>query len=75
MLLAVNIKPNSRHREEVIVDKSGNVTVYIKEPAVEDKANRAAIKLLARHYDIPKSAITIIRGHTSKHKVFNIPTP
>jgi len=36
------------------------------------KANAALIKLLAKHWGVPKSAITIVRGETSRVKVIEV---
>lgn len=36
------------------------------------KANEAVIKLLSDHLHIPKSAVTIRFGTTSKHKIIDI---
>jgi len=36
------------------------------------KANAAVIELLAHELDIPKSSVTIQRGHTSRHKLVAI---
>ena len=49
MKISVRIKPNSRHREEVVKNDDDTLTVYIKAPAIEGRANAAAIKLLAKH--------------------------
>lgn len=36
------------------------------------KANAALLKLLSKHWGIPKSAIEIVRGETSRVKVLEI---
>ena len=72
MKIPVTIKPNSRHREEVVVGSDGVYIIYTKAPAIEGRANAAAIKLLAQHFGVSKSQIRLLHGATSKHKVFNI---
>lgn len=72
MKIPVTIKPNSRHREEVVVGSDGVYIIYTKAPAIEGRANAAAIKLLAKHFGVSKSQIRLLHGATSKHKVFNI---
>ena len=74
MQVSFTIKPNSKHREEVVVNDDDSLTVYTKQPAVEGKANQAAILLLAKHFGVSKSQVVIVRGHTSKHKVVEIST-
>lgn len=72
MLKTIIIKPNSKHREEIIQNDEGGLTIYTKTPAVEGRANQAAIELLAKHFNVSKSQIELVRGHTSIQKVFRI---
>ena len=72
MKISVYLKPNSRHREEVVVNDDGSLTVYAKAPAIEGRANVAAMKLLARHFGVAPSNVKLLRGATSKHKVFEV---
>ena len=75
MLVTVTLKPNSKHREEVVMGDDGSLTVFTKSPATEGKANESAVRLLANYYGVSKSRVRLVRGHTSKHKVFEIDTP
>lgn len=72
MKISVHIKPNSRHREEVVKNDDDTLTVYIKAPAIEGRANAAAIKLLAKHFKVASSNVKLVRGATSKYKIFEI---
>ena len=72
MKISVYIKPNSRHREEVVKNDDDTLTVYIKAPAIEGRANAAAIKLLAKHFKVVSSKVKLVRGATSKYKIFEI---
>ena len=72
MKFSIHLKPNSRHREEVITNDDGSLTIYIKAPAIEGRANAAAAKLLAKHFGVAPSKIKLVRGATSKYKVFEI---
>ncbi len=72
MKLTVHIKPNSRHRSEVVENDDGTLTIYTKAPAVEGRANVAAIRLIAEHFKVSKSHVKLVRGATSKQKVFEV---
>jgi len=72
MKISVHIKPNSRHREEVVKNGDDTLTVYVKAPAIEGRANAAAIKLLAKHFKVASSKVKLVRGATSKYKIFEI---
>ena len=72
MKISAKVKPNSRYREEVVANDDGSLTVYTKAPAIEGRANLAAIKLLAKYYGVAPSRVKLVRGATSRNKVFEI---
>ena len=72
MKISVHLKPNSHHREEVVMNDDGSLTIYTKAPAIEGRANAAAAKLLAKDFGVAPSRVKLLRGATSKYKVFNI---
>ncbi len=72
MKISAHLKPNSRHRSEVVENDDGTLTIYTKAPAVEGRANLEATKLLAEHFKIPKSRIKLIHGAASKIKIFEV---
>lgn len=72
MKISVHIKSNSRHREEVVKNDDDTLTVYAKAPAIEGRANAAAIKLLAKHFKVASSKVKLVRGAISKYKIFEI---
>ena len=72
MKFSILLKPNSRRREEVVPNDDGSLTVYTKAPAIEGRANMAAAKLLAKHFGVASSKVKLLRGATSKYKVFEV---
>ena len=72
MKIPARLKPNSRHREEVVVGSDGTYIIYTKAPAIEGRANAAAIKLLAKYFGVAQSGVRLVRGARAKHKVFLI---
>lgn len=66
--IRVRAKPSSTKGPLVETDPEGNLIVYVREPPVDGKANQALIKLLADHFDVPKSHVEVVRGHKSRHK-------
>ncbi len=46
--------------------------VSVSAPAIDDKANRALIKLLAKGLGVAKSAVVIIAGHKDRNKVLTV---
>lgn len=67
----VKVKPNSQQQKiEELAD--GSLNVHLKSPPIDGKANEELIKLLAKKFDVPKSAITIKSGVTSRNKLIII---
>jgi uncharacterized protein YggU (UPF0235/DUF167 family) len=63
--------PNSK-RPRVEEDLTGMLHIYVNAPPLEGRANIAAIEALADYYKVKKSAVTLISGHKSKNKRFDI---
>ena len=71
MKIRCRIKPNDKHDESVdLVD--GEYVVRVKAPAQEGRANEAARRVLAKHFGVAPTQVTLVGGHTSKHKTFEI---
>jgi hypothetical protein len=68
----VTVKPGSKKGPLVQPDLLGGLLVYVREPALEGKANKAVIELLAKYYDVPKSCVEVVGGHTSKYKIVEV---
>lgn len=65
----VTVKPGSKKGPLVAVGETGELTLYVRERAVDGAANDGVIKLLAAHFGVPRSRVTIVRGHTSRQKL------
>lgn len=72
MKISAKTKPNSRYREEAVANDDGSLTIYTKAPAIEGRANSVAVKLVAKYYGVAPSRVKLVRGATSRNKVFEI---
>ncbi len=72
MDVRVYVKPGSSKGPLVQVDGDGHLTVYVRERAMDGKANEAVVAVLAEHYQVPKSRVSLIRGAALRHKVLCI---
>ncbi|HZJ34849.1 MAG TPA: DUF167 domain-containing protein [Candidatus Angelobacter sp.] len=70
--IRITVKPNSKKGPLVEPQPDSSFVVYIREIAAEGQANDALIKLLSKHFDVSKTSITIVHGHTSRHKIISI---
>ena len=71
MRIQITVKPNSR-REFVEVQPDGIYKVALNAPPREGLANIRLIELLAEHFDVAKSRVTILRGDSAKLKLVEI---
>ena len=68
----VRVKPGSKKGPLVQPAQDGSLLVYVREPAVEGKANKATQELIADYLDVPKSRVKMTSGKKSKTKYFEI---
>ena len=63
----VTVKPGSS-KEQITETAPGELTVYLRARPHDGEANAALIKLLSKHFKVPKTSITITRGSHSRTK-------
>ena len=71
MKISVSVKTNAKKNAVEVVD-AAHYVVRLNAVPVQGKANDALIKLLAAHFDIPRSRITIVSGFSSHTKIIEI---
>lgn len=71
MKVTVVVHPNSR-KTRIEKDLFDNLQVYVSEPPLEGKANKAVIEALAKRFKISKSNIKLVSGLKTKYKIFQI---
>lgn len=69
--LKITVKPNSKNNT-LTVDDIQNIRVKLKAPAQDGKANTALIHFLSEVFAVRESAIEILSGHSSRHKMIRI---
>lgn len=76
MKIAIHLTPGAQKSEVVgsTQDIFGRDVLSVRVAArpVDGAANEALIELLAGYFDTPRSTISIISGHISRHKVVQI---
>jgi uncharacterized protein YggU (UPF0235/DUF167 family) len=70
--IVVKVKPGSRKGPLIEVGADGQLTIYVPERAVGGRANDAAARLLAAHFDVPPSRVHLVSGATSHMKRFRV---
>lgn len=65
--LSVKVKPNAR--EALLIPlPDGTYLAQVKAPPVEGKANEAVVALIAGHFKVPRSSVSIKSGAASRLK-------
>ena len=69
--LAIKAVPNAP-RSEVIGWLGDALKVKVHAPPVEGRANEVLCEFLAETLDLPRRAVTVLRGDTSRQKIIRI---
>jgi len=72
MRMTVRVTPRARRRG-IERAEDGTWIVRVTEPAEDGRANEALVDALAAHFGVPKRSITIVRGHTARLKLIDVP--
>lgn len=60
------------HRDEVGGERAGRLVVRTQAAPVDDQANDAVCRALARHFGVPRRRVELVRGHRSRDKTVRI---
>jgi uncharacterized protein (TIGR00251 family) len=67
MILDVRLCPGAS-RDAMLGEENGRARIAVRARAVDNKANEALVKFLAKEYSMAKSDIEILSGHASRNK-------
>ena len=71
LTFAVRVVPRAS-RSEIAGEPNGALRVRIAAPPVDGAANRELMRLLAKNFHLPPSAIEIVSGDSAKNKVVRL---
>jgi len=71
MKINVIAHPNSK-KPRTEEDLLSTLHVYVNEPPLEGKANKAVIDSIAKYFNVKKNQVRLISGEKTKHKTFEI---
>lgn len=71
MRISVRVKPGAK-QDKVEKDLFGGFTVWVKERPIEGRANEAVRLALAEYFGVSRSAVSLVKGHTAKIKIFEV---
>jgi uncharacterized protein (TIGR00251 family) len=71
LVLRVQVVPRAS-RSAVVGEHNGLLRVRIAAPPVDGAANEELVRLLARKFEVPRSAVTIVAGQSARTKQVRI---
>ena len=70
--MKINIKVKPAARENGVVQRGGEFIVSTTAHAHGGKANEAVRHIVAGHFGVPPSHVSIVRGSTSRRKIIEV---
>ena len=70
MIISIRVIPNAKKSR--VVEKENSLKVYVTAPPIDNKANKAVIKMLSDYFNTRKKSINIVKGMHSRNKVIEI---
>ncbi|HET9651782.1 MAG TPA: DUF167 domain-containing protein [Usitatibacter sp.] len=71
LVLAIHAQPGAK-RTEVAGVHGDALKIRVAAPALEDRANAALVEFLAGRFNVPKRNVTLLSGHKSREKRFEV---
>lgn len=71
MKISVIVHPNAK-KSRIEKDLLESLHVYVHEPPLEGKANKAVVEALATYFGVKKTNVLLLSGDKSKIKLFEI---
>ena len=69
--IAVRLQPRAP-RDEIVGWRGGRLVIRVTAPPVEDRANAALCRLIAKRAGVPRSAVDVVAGARSRDKVVEV---
>jgi uncharacterized protein (TIGR00251 family) len=69
--LKIRVIPNAK-KTEFSGHRDDELVLRLNAPAVEGKANKAALEFVSEYFGVTRSNVLLLRGERSRHKIFQI---
>lgn len=70
--ISVIVKPGSKKGPLIVENVDKSLTIFVRERAINSKANAAVIELLADYLNTQKTSLKIVSGNTSRCKIVSV---
>lgn len=72
MLITIHATPNAKENTIDGILEDGQLHIRTTATPERGKANDAIVKMIAKHFKIPKSCISLVKGKNARKKVISI---
>jgi uncharacterized protein (TIGR00251 family) len=72
IVIRLHLQPRAS-KTEICGIQGDELKVRVTSPPVDNAANRLCIEYFAKSFKLPKSSVSIISGHKSRHKKIHLP--
>ena len=72
MMVKIKVTPGSSRAAVVGLMADGTLKVNVTAPPEKGRANEQVLELLAGHFAVPRSAVTIVAGRLSPRKLVRV---
>ena len=69
--LKIRVIPNAK-KTEFSGSRGDEIVLRLNAPAIEGRANEAAVEFLSRFFGVSRAAVVITGGERSRHKIVEI---
>lgn len=70
--MPIRVRVTASAKRERVEEKNGRIIVAVKEPALDNRANKRVHELVAKHLGVRANKLRMISGHKSPSKKFEI---
>ena len=70
--MKLDVKVIAGARKDFLRQEGKLTKIYLRAQAIDGKANKALIKFISEHYNVPKAQIDITKGLKSRNKTITI---
>lgn len=70
--MKIRVRVHAGARVEKTEQRGDELHVWVRTPPVDGKANLSVAAALAELHQVPKKAVRLAAGHTSRTKIFEI---
>jgi uncharacterized protein len=72
VLISLTVKPGSRKGPMLETLDDGTMLAHVRAKPIDGEANEALIELVAKHFSVSKSRVSLVSGQKSRHKRLQI---